>query len=184
LVFCQILCLVWVGFQVVKLFVVEINITGVLEAGGAQGLGLGDGLVIEEVLVKEIGPPFRFFAFQKRQQAFALHLLRDLLAGKLEDCRGNVNVEGEFVSGEATEFLRLPRVVDKERDADGLFVGEPFSGEAVLAEVEAVVSGEDYDSVVGKVEALELGADFSNDDVDAVNEAVVIFDGLLELFWS
>ena len=59
---------------------------------------------------------------------------------------------------------------------------EPFSCEAVLAEVEAVVTNQDYDSVVGEVEAFEMGADFSDDDVNAVNEAVIIFDGLLEFF--
>lgn len=184
LVVCQVPGLVGVGFEVVKLFVFEINITGVLEAGGAEGLGLRDCFVVEEVLVKEIGPPLCSFASQQWQQALALHLWRDREAGKLEYCRCDVDVEGEFVACQATEFLRCPWVVNKEGDADGFLVGEPFSSEAVLSEIKAVVSDEDYDCVVGEVEAFELGADFSNDDVDAVNEAVVVFDGFLEFFGS
>ena len=73
-------------------------------------------------------------------------------------------------------LLRGPWIVNKERDADGFLVGEPFSREAVLAEIKAVVSGQDYDGIVGEVQALELFADFSNDDVDAVNQAVIVFD--------
>ena len=46
----------------------------------------------------------------------------------------------------------------------------------MLAEVKAVVSGQDYDGIVGEVQALELFADFSNDDIDAVNQAVIVFD--------
>jgi len=61
-------------------------------------------------------------------------------------------------------------------------VWEPFSREAVLAEVKAVIAGEDYDSVVGEVKTPELVADFSYYDVDAVNEAIIIPDGFLEFF--
>ena len=88
-----------VGFEVVQLFVVEINIAGVLEAGGAEGLGLRDCLVSEEVLVEKVGPPFCSFSFQQWQEALALHLWRDREAGKMEDCRGDVDVEGKFVAG-------------------------------------------------------------------------------------
>lgn len=118
LVVCQVPGLLGVGFEVVKLLVVEINIAGVLEAGGAEGLGLRDCLVSEEVLIKEVCPPFRLFASQQRQEALALHLRRDRESGELEDCRCDVDVEGEFVACEATEFLRCPWVVNKERDAD------------------------------------------------------------------
>jgi len=96
--FCQVLCLLRVGFKVVKLFVAEIDIASVLETGGAEGLGFWDCFVVEEVLVEEIGPPVCPFSFQEWQQAPALHLLRDREVGELENCGGDIYIEGEFVA--------------------------------------------------------------------------------------
>ncbi len=180
----QVLRLVRVGFEVVKLFVVEINIAGVLEASGAEGLGFGDCFVFEEVLVKEIGPPVRLFTSQKRQEACSLHLFRDGQVNEFENRGCDVDIEGEFVAGKAAEILRSSGIVKNQGNTNGFLVREPFSREAMLAEVKTVIAGEDYDSVVGEAETFELVADFSNDDVDAVNEAVIVFDGLLKFFGS
>ena len=132
-----------VGFEVVKLFVAEVNVTGVFEAGGAQGLGLWDCSVLEEVLVKEVCSPFWSSACQQWDEAPALHLWWWIQAGELEDCRCDVDVEDKVVASQAAKFLRRSGVVNSKRDADGFLVRKPFSGEAVLAEVKAVVAGEE-----------------------------------------
>ena len=72
--------------------------------------------------------------------------------GKLQDSRRDVHVKRNLVEGDVSAFVGCSGIINEKRNADRQFVGEPFSREAIIAKIEAVVADEYYYCVVIKIE--------------------------------
>ena len=96
-------------------------------------------------------------------------------SGVGKDRRCHVDRQGHFVAAD-TPGASLARIINDQRDADRDFVGCPLAREAVLTEEESMVGGEDDDGVIVQTLLFQLLAYSSDDDVDARDEAIVVFD--------
>ena len=87
--------------------------------------------------------------------------------------RGEIAVECEFRKHASTLGFRQARVVDDQRDTQGLVVVRPLAGESSVAEIVAVIGGVDDDGVVGEALFFKLRHEASDDVIDSADHAEV-----------
>jgi len=174
----QVVGLVGVGLQVVKLFVGHfgVEVANVLVLLGADRFAAGNPIGGELMLVKELAPPRHCLALHKRQEALALHALGQLDAGHCQDGGGQVDAQRHLLDPAGAEPGRQPRVIDHQRHADRQLVGQPLPGEAPFAQVEAVVGRVDDDRVPVQPPLAELLDDPPHLEVHAGDQPVMVLD--------
>ena len=140
--------------------------------------------MLEQVLAVEVLPPSGEPAVEQRDQAPALHRVRDIDPGQLDDGGRYVDVEGHLIGAGAPPGILEARVHHHQGHPDGVLVQQPAVAQAPLTEEHAVVAGEDHHSGFGRAEIVQLGQHPAQHHVDAADHPVVALHVLLEQLGS
>ena len=186
----QVLTFFGVGLEVEQLLVDGLlgGVSDVLPLRSADGLAGGNrearGVGGIAVFVKEFAAPGDFGIGNDGGEVAALHPGSGRQTGDLEQGGGNVDVESDLLAATATLAGGQAGVADDEGDADGLFVRDPLTPEAVGAAQGAVVGGEDDDRVLIPAGLAKGFHDAADGGVDAGDEVVAGADVVEKLLFG
>ena len=157
--------------DVVGFVLLFIKVADVFEAFATHGFHAWVVLTHEHVLGEEVlapgGAGLVSLLLKDGHERAALHFRMDGQAGEIEQGGGNVDGEGELRGFFAALVSGLARVKDDQGHPQGFFIKQHLAAEAVLAELEAVIGGEDDDGVLIKPLRLEFGNHGADEVIDS-----------------
>ena len=157
-----------------ELMVVLIDVADVFKIVVPDSFERGNAIPHGEVLVEGFCPPVvRCSVFNKRAEAGSLIAIGDDGVGPVEEGCRQIEIQHGSVADLSLLCLRHAGVCDDEWHVDGLLKVGPFSGEATVTHVVAVVGGVDDDGIVCQPGFFECLHEASDSTVDSTDHAEV-----------